>query len=45
MPYVLIYKKNWNSYHPNDVDRRKYDSSMKSKNVIIKNVFGTLKNK
>jgi hypothetical protein len=40
-----LFKKNWKSCNPNDVYKKKYDNNMNSRRVIIKNVFGSLKNR
>jgi hypothetical protein len=41
-PYL---HKNWKTYFAFDVDKHIYDSSMNSRRVVIKNAFGSLKNK
>ncbi len=41
--YIFITKK-LKSHNSNDVDKKKYDSSMNFARVIIENAFGSLKN-
>ncbi len=38
-------QKNWKTHNPIDVDKIRYDSNMNSRKVVIKNVFGSLKNR
>jgi hypothetical protein len=43
-PLRTYLTKNWKSHNSNDVNKKRYDSSMNFARVIIKNVFGSWKN-
>jgi hypothetical protein len=44
-PIYIYLPKNWKSHNLNDINKRRYDSNMISKKVILENVLGSSKNK
>jgi len=44
-PIRIYLSKNWKSHNLNDVNKRRYDSNLNSRKVILDNVLGSLKNK
>jgi hypothetical protein len=44
-PICIYLSKNWKSHNLNDVNKRRYDSNLNSRKVILDNVLGSLKNK
>jgi hypothetical protein len=40
-----IFKKNWKTKYPLDVDKKRFDDVMHTRKVVIKNAFESLKNR
>jgi hypothetical protein len=43
-PLHTYLQKNWKSQNSNDVNKKRYDSTMNFAKVIIENAFGSLRN-